>query len=334
MTARANSSPPLAETLRTIQGPVQDGLRGVIDEMWRIVAADNPLVTDVNAHLLLVKGKMVRPTLLLLASNVDGKPEPRATTLAAVAELIHLATLVHDDAVDHSVMRRGRPTINALFSHQVSVIMGDFLYSRALSELVRVGDMEPIAVFTAASNALTLGEMRQLAALDALAFSEADYDMLIESKTASLFAAACEVGSLCGALRFRKQLTRFGQRLGMAFQVADDLIDYTEAQETTGKPTGLDLREHKVTLPLIAALRTMSPAARGRVNALFENPDPDDAIIAEVVDIVRDEGGLEYARRRGEDFAQEAEEALAELPESPYRNALAETISYVMDRRS
>jgi octaprenyl-diphosphate synthase len=324
----------LADTLRHIQNPVLEGLRGVGDEMWRIVATDNPLVTDVNAHLLLVKGKMVRPTLLLLAANVDGKPEPRATTLAAVAELIHLATLVHDDAVDHSVMRRGRPSINALFSHQVSVIMGDFLYSRALSELVRVGDMEPIAVFTAASNALTLGEMRQLAALDALAFSEADYDMLIESKTASLFSAACEVGSLCGGLRFRKQLTRFGQRLGMAFQVADDLIDYTEAQETTGKPTGLDLREHKVTLPLIAALRTMSPAARSRVDALFANPDPDDAIIAEVVDIVREEGGLEYARRRGEDFAQEAEEALAELPDSPYRSSLAESISYVMDRRS
>ncbi|HEX5076513.1 MAG TPA: polyprenyl synthetase family protein [Gemmatimonadaceae bacterium] len=334
MTARANSSPSLADTLRQIQTPVQAGLREVIDEMWRIVATDNPLVSDVNAHLLLAKGKMVRPTLLLLASNVDGSPEARATTLGAVAELIHLATLVHDDAVDHSVMRRGRPTINALFSHQVSVIMGDFLYSRALSDLVRLGDMEPLAVFTNASNALTLGEMRQLAALDALAFSEDDYDTLIESKTASLFAAACEVGALCGAQRYRKALTRFGQRLGMAFQVADDLLDYTEAQETTGKPTGLDLREHKVTLPLIFALRKMTAPARRRVEALFTNPDPDDALIAEVVDIVRDEGGLEYARRRGEDFAQQAEEALAELPESVYRNSLAESIGYVMDRRS
>jgi len=313
---------------------VQEGLREVIDEMWRIVATDNPLVSDVNAHLLLAKGKMVRPTLLLLASNVDGSPESRATTLAAVAELIHLATLVHDDAVDHSVMRRGRPTINALFSHQVSVIMGDFLYSRALSDLVRLGDMEPLAVFTHASNALKLGEMRQLAALDALAFSEDDYDTLIESKTASLFAAACEVGSLCGAQRYRSALTRFGQRLGMAFQVADDLLDYTEAQETTGKPTGLDLREHKVTLPLIFALRKMPAAARRRVDALFANPDPDDGLIAEVVDIVRDEGGLEYARRRGEDFAQQAEEALAEIPESVHRNSLAESIGYVMDRRS
>ena len=334
MTARANSSPPLADTLRHIQTPVKDGLRQVIDEMWRIVATDNPLVTDVNAHLLLAKGKMVRPTLLLLSSHVDGASEPRATTLAAVAELIHLATLVHDDAVDHSVMRRGRPTINALFSHQVSVIMGDFLYSRALSELVRLGDMEPLAVFTAASNALTLGEMRQLAALDALAFSEEDYDTLIESKTASLFAAACEVGSLCGAQRYRAPLTRFGQRLGMAFQVADDLLDYTEDQETTGKPTGLDLREHKVTLPLIAALRTMSPAARKRVEVLFADPNPDDGLIAEVVEIVREQGGLEYARHRGEEFAQEAEEALGALPESEYRSALAEAIGYVMDRRS
>jgi octaprenyl-diphosphate synthase len=302
--------------------------------MWRIVATDNPLVTNVNAHLLLAKGKMVRPTLLLLASEVDGAPEPRATALAAVAELIHLATLVHDDAVDHSVMRRGRPTINALFSHQVSVIMGDFLYSRALSELVRLGDMEPVGVFTAASNALTLGEMRQLAALDALAFSELDYDTLIESKTASLFAAACEVGSLCGARRHRKALTLFGKRLGMAFQVADDLLDYTEAQETTGKPTGLDLREHKVTLPLIAALRTMSPAARRRVETLFADPSPDDGLIAEVVEIVREEGGLEYARRRGEEFAQGAEEALGDLPPSQYRSSLAEAIGYVMDRRS
>jgi octaprenyl-diphosphate synthase len=334
LTARADSSPPLADTLRQIQTPVQEGLRGVIDEMWRIVATDNPLVTNVNAHLLLAKGKMVRPTLLLLASHVEGASEPRATALAGVAELIHLATLVHDDAVDHSVMRRGRPTINALFSHQVSVIMGDFLYSRALSELVRLGDMEPLAVFTAASNALTLGEMRQLSALDALAFTEADYDTLIESKTASLFAAACEVGAVCGARRYRSALTRFGQRLGMAFQVADDLLDYTEAQETTGKPTGLDLREHKVTLPLISALRTMSPGARRRVDALFANPDPDDVLIAEVVEIVREEGGLEYARRRGEEFAQQAEEALNELPESAYRSSLGEAIGYVMDRRS
>jgi octaprenyl-diphosphate synthase len=276
---------------------------------------------------------MVRPTLLLLASRVEGAPDPRATTLAAVAELIHLATLVHDDAVDHSVLRRGMPTINALFSHQVSVIMGDYLYSRALREIVRGGDLDALGVLTEASNEMTLGEMRQLAAVDRLGFSEDDYDALIRAKTASLFSAACEVGAMCGAPSRRAVLARYGERLGMAFQVADDLLDYTEAKEMTGKPTGLDLRERKVTLPLIAALRQMRPAGRERVEALFATEDPSDSAIAEVIGIVAENGGLEYARRRGEQFAQEAEEALAGLPDTPARASLGDAIGYVMDRR-
>lgn len=328
------SLPAASNALRDIQAPVRDALDQVAEEMWRIVSADNPLITDVNRHLMLMKGKMVRPTLLLLSSAVDETSEPRATALAAVAELIHLATLVHDDAVDHSVLRRGMPTINALFTHQVSVIMGDFLYSRALTELVRLGDLEALRAFTNATNELTLGEMRQLAAVDALAFSEDDYDALIGAKTASLFAASCEVGALCGARRWRRELMRFGLRLGMAFQVADDLLDYTASHEVTGKPSGLDLREHKVTLPLIAALRVVTPASRARIDALFAAPSPSDEQIAEVVEIVRDAGGLEYARRRGADFAQEAEEALHALPDSPVRVALLDTIAYVMERRS
>jgi octaprenyl-diphosphate synthase len=216
----------------------------------------------------------------------------------------------------------------------VAVIAGDFLYSRAVQELVRLGDLEPLRVFAKASNELTVGEMRQLSALDALAFSEEDYEFLIRAKTAALFSASCEVGALCGATVFRDELSRYGAHLGMAFQVADDLLDYTGAAETVGKPTGLDLREHKVTLPLISALRTMSPAARRTVNGLFESPEPTDAQIAEVIEIVSAEGGLDYARRRGEEYAAQAEEALLGLPESAARAALFDTLSYVMDRRS
>ena len=225
MSVNAGTTPAKGSAiLRDIQAPVVDRLDHVAREMWRIIAVDSPIVSEVNEHLMLMKGKMLRPTLLLLASEVEGTPEPRALTLAAITELIHLATLVHDDAVDHSVLRRGMPTINALFSHQVSVIMGDFLYSRAVWELTRLGDLEPLEVFSAATNELTIGEMRQLTALDALAFSEADYELLIRAKTASLFSAACEAGALCGARRHRQALARFGERLGMAFQVADDLI--------------------------------------------------------------------------------------------------------------
>jgi octaprenyl-diphosphate synthase len=302
--------------------------------MWRIVAIDSEFFQGVNQHLMLMKGKMVRPTLLLLASQADGTPEDRAAAYAAVIELIHLATLVHDDAVDHSVLRRGMPTINSLFTHQVAVIAGDFLYSRAVQELVRLSDLEALRVFANASNELTVGEMRQLSALDALAFSEDDYEFLIKCKTAALFKAACEVGALCGAPRFRQPLARFGERLGMAFQVADDLLDYTEAAVITGKPTGLDLREHKVTLPLIAALRGLSPAGRRLVDELFQSPEPNEEQIAAVVEVVREAGGLDYARHRGQEYLSQAEAALGDLPESPARAALTDAMFYVIERRS
>jgi len=331
MTFRARAG--VASPLSDIQRPVREGLEQVSAEIRRVVAEDLPLIEDVNGHLMAMKGKLFRPTLVLLANQVEERPSPRAVSLAAVIEILHLATLVHDDAVDHSVLRRGMPTINSLFSHQVSVIMGDYLYARALREIVRQGDLDSLAVLTEASNEMTLGEIRQLAAVDRLAFTEDDYDALIRAKTASLFSAACEVGAMCGAPGRRAALARYGERLGMAFQVADDLLDYTEAQEMTGKPTGLDLRERKVTLPLIAALRTMRPAARDRVEALFASDDSPDGAIAEVIGIVGEYGGLEYARRRGDQFAQEAEEALAGLPETPARAALGDAIGYVMERR-
>jgi octaprenyl-diphosphate synthase len=170
--------------------------------------------------------------------------------------------------------------------------------------------------------------------VDALAFSEDDYAALIQAKTASLLTAACETGAMCGAPSHRAALRRYGDRLGMAFQVADDILDYTETASVTGKPSGLDLREHKVTLPLIVALGRMSAPARASVEALFAAEQPTDAQIAEVVGIVTDAGGIDVARRRGEQYAHEAEEALAGLPESPARAALADAILYVMDRRS
>ena len=333
MTVSARSRADVAAALQDIQAPVRARLDRVSGEIWRIVATDLAIADEVNQHLAAMKGKMFRPTLVLLSSAVDDTPEERAIPIAATLEVLHLATLVHDDAVDHSVLRRGMPTINALFSHQVSVIMGDFLYARALTELVRLGDWDVARVFADASTTMTLGEMRQLGAIDALAFSEDDYDALIRAKTASLFRAACELGALTGARRHREALVRYGERLGMAFQVADDLLDYTEGQEMTGKPTGLDLREHKVTLPLIAALRSMAPAGRRCVEALFATAEPTDAQVAEIIALVGEHGGLEYARRRGDQYAREAEEALADLPDTPVRASLVDAIGYVLDRR-
>ena len=303
-------------------------------EMRRVVTADQPLIEQVSTHLLQIRGKMFRPTLALLASETAEAPDERVVTLAAVLELMHLASLVHDDSVDHSALRRGLPTVNSLFSHQVSVIMGDFLYSRALEALVSLGDLDLMRVLTQVSTQLTIGEMRQLAAVDTLAFTVEDYDLLIQAKTASVLSAACETGAMCGAAQYRRELRMYGERLGMAFQVADDILDYTETASVTGKPSGLDLKEHKVTLPLIAALPRLSHADRAVVNALFATDAPADGQVAEVIALVAQHGGIDDARRRGERFAREAEEALDTLPDTQARTALADAILYVMDRRS
>ena len=327
--ARAGLDNPLAG----IQYPVRAELELVSTRMWDIVADDNPLIGEVNRHLRGMQGKLLRPALVLLANAVEETPSVLAIDHAAVIELIHLATLVHDDSVDHSVMRRGMPTVNAVFSHQVSVIMGDYLYSQAVRHLVGSRDMESLRVISEAAKTMTMGELWQLSAVDRLQFSEEEYFQLNHAKTASLMSAACEVGAICGAPAHREELARFGERLGMAFQVADDLLDYIEGQDITGKPSGADLRERKVTLPLIAAMRRMPVTARREVERFFESSEPGEAAISRVISLVVEADGIEYARRKGELFAQEAEEIALALPDTAARSALLELVGYVLDRR-
>jgi octaprenyl-diphosphate synthase len=208
------SSQTAPVSLRDLQAPIHDKLDLVSQELHRIVKSDFPLITEVNAHLFQMRGKMLRPTLLLLAGQATGERDSRAPTLAAVVELIHLATLVHDDSVDHSVLRRGMPTINSLFSHQISVIMGDYLYSRAVIELVALNDLDPLRILGRVTNEMTVGEMRQLLSHEPLDFSEPEYDLLIRAKTASLLSGACEVGALLAEPSQRMALRRFGEFLG------------------------------------------------------------------------------------------------------------------------
>ncbi|HYJ78751.1 MAG TPA: polyprenyl synthetase family protein, partial [Longimicrobiaceae bacterium] len=219
------------------------------------------------------------------------------------------------------------------WSHQVAIIMGDYLYSRSIIEITRLGDLEPIRVIAAAANAMTVGEMRQLVSHDALGFGEDDYYRLIDSKTASLMSAACELGALTGAPAHRGALARYGRELGHAFQIADDLLDYTADSGVTGKPSGLDLREHKVTLPLIAVLPRLAPADRAGVDALFRDAEPAGEAVAEVVELVARHGGLEYARERAAEAAQRAYDALEGLPEGPALESLRDSIAYAVERR-
>lgn len=327
-------TPVARATLAAIQQPVRRQLDDVFAELGRIIQADFPLIGDVNTHLLRIRGKMFRPTLLLLSAQATRDEQLRDVTLAAVMELIHLATLIHDDSVDHSTLRRGQPTVNALFSHQTAVIMGDYLYSRAITELVALDDLEPLRVISRVTNEMTVGEMREIEAHDVLDFTEDDYHRMIDAKTASLMAGACDVGGIGARPAQRDALRRYGRLLGQAFQIADDLLDYTSTEELTGKPSGLDLREHKITLPLIAALPAMRGAERESVQRLMDDPAPDDDLIAAVIRAVEIRGGIAAARARAQTLAEQAESELDGLPPGRARDALRECITYAIERRS
>ena len=323
-----------AVDLATIQGYVRRELDGVVDALRRMIVADSPMINEVNEHLLHMKGKMFRPTLLLLSSRAAEESEPQDVTLAAVVELIHLATLLHDDSVDHSVLRRGQPTVNARFSHQIAVIMGDYLYSRAIIELVEFDDLIPLQVMSRVTNEMTVGEMQELKAYDALDYSEDDYDALIGSKTASLMSGACDIGARRAAPEVREHLRRYGELLGRAFQIADDVLDYTQTQSVTGKPSGQDLREHKITLPLIAARSHMSASELTQVERLMAEPVPSDDLIADVISTVRRVGGVELAREKALRLSLFAEQELEGVPDTPARQALRDCLAYAVDRRS
>ena len=323
------TSPP---NLSSVQALVADRLEGVQSELKRIIISDFDLIEEINEYLLLMRGKLFRPTLLLLSNEVGGSPPDDAITLAAVVELVHLATLVHDDAVDHSVLRRGLPTVNALWTHQIAIIMGDYLYSRSVTELTRLGRLDAVAVLASAANEMSVGEMRQLTSYDALEFTEADYYRLIASKTASLMSAACEMGALAGPDEYRRSLARFGHHLGMAFQIADDLLDYTGTEAVTGKPSGQDLKERKVTLPLVGALRNVSEGESREIRNFFMLVEASDEDIDRVIEIVQDRGGLDYANDRADLYAGRAWEALSGLPEDAAVEALRDAVAYAVGR--
>jgi len=320
-------------SLTAIQGLVHEVLDDVLTQMSVVLEADVPFINEVSFHLQQMRGKLFRPALLALANRIDEDPDDREVALGAVIEIIHLATLVHDDSIDQSTVRRGLPTLNNRWGHKVSVIMGDYLYSRAMAEIIRIGDLRLIELAARVTNDMTIGEMVEIAYHGQLVEDPRQYFFLIEKKTASLIGAACEMGAVIGAPSHREALHSYGQRLGMAFQLIDDLMDYGGEQAVMGKPAGSDLREGQVTFPLLAVLPRLSPAERRTVQAVFR---PGESVPAEnieaVLALVRERGGIEATRRVAREYADRARETLHDLPATPPREVLDAAIDYVLAR--
>ena len=293
-----------------------------------------PLVGEVSQYIIAAGGKRLRPALLLLMSKAIGFDGPQRHPMAAVVEFIHTATLLHDDVVDESTLRRGRPTANQNFGNPASVLVGDFLYSRAFQMMVDAGDMRIMRTLAEATNVIAEGEVLQLMNTHNASLNESDYLLVIRSKTAKLFEASARLAPVLAHsdTATEQACATYGQALGTAFQVVDDLLDYAGNSTEFGKNLGDDLREGKATLPLIVAMQKGSPEQSQTIRLAIENGDLD--ALQDIVTIVRQTGALEATQAAAAAEAQRAISALDCLPPSPYREALHQLAAQLLNRRT
>jgi octaprenyl-diphosphate synthase len=313
----------LAPVARDMQ-EVDAVIRGRLD-------SDVSLIRTVGDYIVGAGGKRLRPAVLLLIAGALGTRGATAHRLAAVIEFIHTATLLHDDVVDESDLRRGRPTANAMFGNAASVLVGDFLYSRAFQMMVEVGNMRVMAILADATNRIAEGEVLQLLNVHDPTVDEERYLRVVERKTATLFEAAARIGAVIAGddPQTEARCLRYGASVGTAFQIVDDILDYSGHAEELGKRLGDDLREGKVTLPIIYALRGATPKQRDLIEAAIRNGGGD---FMEIARVVHETGALEFSRARAEEEARAARAAASALPASDFRVSLLDLIDLAICR--
>lgn len=325
-----DSSPSAAAVLALIA----DDMREVDGVVARRLASTVPLVGQVSRYIISSGGKRLRPALLLLVCRALGYRGEQRFNLAAVVEFIHTATLLHDDVVDESTLRRGRATANEHFGNPASVLVGDFLYSRAFQMMLDAHDMRVMEILADATNVIAEGEVMQLMNMHDPNLDEAAYVQVIRSKTAKLFEASARLGAvLAGADPAVEQAcAEYGQAVGTAFQVIDDVLDYAGTAEELGKNLGDDLREGKVTLPLIAAMRRGTDDQRALIRRAVETGDL--AELEHVVEIVRVTGALDVAHEAAAAEAKRAMSAATQLPANEHAQALVQLAASLLARRN
>ena len=309
-------------------------MRGMDQVIAQRLRSEVPLVSQVSQYIIAAGGKRLRPALLLLMCGALGYKGEQRFNLAAVVEFIHTATLLHDDVVDESTLRRGRATANEVFGNPASVLVGDFLYSRAFQMMVDAGDMRIMQTLAEATNVIAEGEVLQLMNMHDAALSEDGYLLVIRSKTAKLFEASARLAALLAqsSAAIEKSCAEYGQALGTAFQVIDDVLDYDGEVAEMGKNLGDDLREGKATLPLIVAMQRGTPAERQIIREAIETGGT--ARMTEIIRVVQKTGALVATRAAAAAEAQRALDALKNLPQNTYSDALQQLASQLLERRS
>jgi octaprenyl-diphosphate synthase len=325
---------PLAPaSLEAIRAPIEDDLAAVDAVIHKRLDSDVVLIRTIAHYIVAGGGKRLRPALVLLAANAFDCRGPAKHELAAIIEFIHTATLLHDDVVDESSLRRGRKTANAEFGNAASVLVGDFLYSRAFQMIVEVGSLRIMEVLANATNVIAEGEVLQLLNVHDPDTDEQQYLRVIRYKTAKLFEAATQAGAILGGAEptVERALAEYGMHLGTAFQLIDDVLDYSGDLAETGKNLGDDLAEGKPTLPLIYAMRAGNEDERRVIRHAIEHGGKAD--LEGVVAAIRRVKALDYARDRAREEAAEATARLALLPDSPCRDSLLQLSLFSVERK-
>jgi octaprenyl-diphosphate synthase len=313
---------------------LNDDMRRVEQQFRADLASRVPLIRKVGEYVLASGGKRIRPMLVLLSARLANYQGDAHIGLASVVEFIHTATLLHDDVVDGAVLRRGQDSANAVWGNEASVLVGDFLFAKSFSIMVRGGSLAVLQALSDATTMMAEGEVLQLVSTCDLELAEERYIEVVQNKTAVLLAAACRCGAILGGCAQEQEaaLAAYGMDLGIAFQFMDDALDYVADQAEFGKARGHDLLEGKVTLPLIHALRCCSEDERRRVEEIVAGDELPQADLDSVIALIETTGGIDYTRQRAAELVEQAKAHLAVFPVGPIRAALCELADYVVNR--
>ena len=319
--------------MEPITHSIGEGLAACRRTLAELLRSDIGLIEQVAQHLLSARGKLIRPRLVLLSAAACGGWDERAVSVAAALELLHTGALIHDDVIDSAQLRRGLPSVNSKWDNHISVLMGDYLFSKSFSLMVGLGSSRLLGIFSRATERMSRGEMLEVELSHRSEVGEEDYFRVISDKTASLFSASCEMGAVLASEcpELQAHLARFGENLGCAYQIVDDLLDLTGAEDFIGKPVGEDIRGGKWTLPLIYSLR-MAP--RGEAQGIKEKVKRgvDAQTWPEVVEFIELYGGIDYARLKAEGFAERAKKELEPLGDSEAKKELVNLVEYTLTR--
>ncbi len=321
-------------TLDRLMELTMDDLAGVNEVILAQMQSPVLLIPQLAGHIIAAGGKRLRPMLTLCAARLCGYQGDRHVGLAACVEFIHTATLLHDDVVDESDLRRGAATANAVWGNQSSVLVGDFLFSRAFELMVVDGSLEVLRILSHASSVIAEGEVHQLVTTNDTETCEADYLEVIRAKTAKLFAAATELGAVVAdrPAAERRTLETFGHNIGMAFQLIDDVLDYSARQQTLGKTVGDDFRDGKITLPVVLAYRTGDEEARKFWRRTIEDLEQKKGDLKRAVQLMEAAGALTATVERARQYGRKAAEKLSVFAESEHKLALTEAVDFAVDR--